>query len=190
MKVLATFIPSSPFQQTRAKAHVGGVHTHRGEAVGARLFAQGLQLVVGGVGFEQGMVDKRRQIDRGAIVPYAGRDRRCGHRHGGGYFLRTPTKEAPGRFALRARFCAWGFGGGQARAQPATGPSKMTVGVGGFTFAYLPLFVAQAADCFRNEGLDVSLVQTGSGVRSIRGVRDVARGPSIVIPGGQTSVRF
>ena len=43
----------------------------------------------------------------------------------------------------------------------------MTIGVGGFTFAYLPLFVAEAAGLFREQRLDVSLVQTGSGTTAM-----------------------
>jgi NitT/TauT family transport system substrate-binding protein len=51
------------------------------------------------------------------------------------------------------------------QAQP--GRRKLTIGVGGFTFAYLPLFVAEAAGLFREEGLEVSLVQTGSGTTAM-----------------------
>jgi len=52
-------------------------------------------------------------------------------------------------------------------AQAPDAARKLTVGVGGFTFAYLPLFVADAAGLFREEGLDVSLVQTGSGTTAM-----------------------
>jgi NitT/TauT family transport system substrate-binding protein len=52
-------------------------------------------------------------------------------------------------------------------AQSKDAPRKMVVGVGGFTFAYLPLFVAQATGQFKTEGLDVSFVQTGSGATAM-----------------------
>ncbi len=44
---------------------------------------------------------------------------------------------------------------------------KLTIGVGGYTFAYLPLFVANAAGFLAEEGLDVELVQTGSGTTAM-----------------------
>ncbi len=44
---------------------------------------------------------------------------------------------------------------------------KLTIGVGGFTFAYLPLFVAKAAGYLSEEGLEVELVQTGSGTTAM-----------------------
>jgi NitT/TauT family transport system substrate-binding protein len=53
-----------------------------------------------------------------------------------------------------------------------TGPAaaaarKLTIGVGGFTFAYLPLFVANAAGFLTEEGLEIELVQTGSGATAM-----------------------
>jgi NitT/TauT family transport system substrate-binding protein len=39
--------------------------------------------------------------------------------------------------------------------------------IGGYTFAYLPLLVATAAGFMRAEGLDVSLIDTGSGTNSM-----------------------
>ncbi|MCM8737692.1 ABC transporter substrate-binding protein [Azospirillum sp. A1-3] len=39
----------------------------------------------------------------------------------------------------------------------------LTIGIGGFTFAYLPLLVAISAKHTEEEGLEVSLVNTGSG---------------------------
>jgi NitT/TauT family transport system substrate-binding protein len=60
---------------------------------------------------------------------------------------------------------AWcGIGGRAVAAPPAR---KLTVGVGGFTFAYLPLFVAKASGFLAEEGLDVELVQTGSGATAM-----------------------
>jgi NitT/TauT family transport system substrate-binding protein len=44
---------------------------------------------------------------------------------------------------------------------------KLTIGVGGYTFAYLPLFVAKASGMLAEEGLDVELVQTGSGTTAM-----------------------
>lgn len=58
---------------------------------------------------------------------------------------------------------AWAFGG-PAIAAPAR---KLTIGVGGFTFAYLPLFVAKASGFLAEEGLEVELVQTGSGATAM-----------------------
>jgi NitT/TauT family transport system substrate-binding protein len=57
--------------------------------------------------------------------------------------------------------------GSTASLGQAASVHKMTVGVGGFTFAYLPLFVAEAAGLFREQRLDVSLVQTGSGTTAM-----------------------
>jgi NitT/TauT family transport system substrate-binding protein len=59
---------------------------------------------------------------------------------------------------------ALGFGRPVFAAVPAR---KLTIGVGGFTFAYLPLFVAKAAGFLTEEGLDVELVQTGSGTTAM-----------------------
>ena len=46
-------------------------------------------------------------------------------------------------------------------------PRKLTIGVGGYTFAYLPLFVANAAGILADEGLQIDLVQTGSGATAM-----------------------
>ena len=59
---------------------------------------------------------------------------------------------------------AWGVG---RRVAAAPAARKLTIGVGGFTFAYLPLFVANASGFFTDEGLDVELVQTGSGATAM-----------------------
>src|SRR4051812_18595890 len=49
-----------------------------------------------------------------------------------------------------------------------SGPMKpLTIAIGGYTFAYLPLLVATAAGFMKAEGLDVSLVDTGSGTNSM-----------------------
>ncbi len=50
-------------------------------------------------------------------------------------------------------------------AKAATIP--LTIGVGGFTFAYLPLFVAKAANFLEAEGLDVTFVNTGGGTNAL-----------------------
>lgn len=52
-------------------------------------------------------------------------------------------------------------------AMAAPARSHMTIGVGGFTFAYLPLFVANATGYLGEEGLDVEFVQTGSGATAM-----------------------
>ena len=43
----------------------------------------------------------------------------------------------------------------------------MTIAIGGYTYAYLPLLVATAAGFMKTEGLDVSLIDTGSGTNSM-----------------------
>lgn len=43
----------------------------------------------------------------------------------------------------------------------------ITIAIGGYTFAYLPLLVATAAGFMKAEGLEVSLVDTGSGTNSM-----------------------
>ena len=49
-----------------------------------------------------------------------------------------------------------------------SGPAKpITIAIGGYTFAYLPLLVATAAGFMKAEGLDVSLIDTGSGTNSM-----------------------
>ena len=58
----------------------------------------------------------------------------------------------------------WGVGG---RALAAPALRKLTIGVGGYTFAYLPLFVANAAGFLAEEGLQIDLVQTGSGATAM-----------------------
>ena len=52
-------------------------------------------------------------------------------------------------------------------AVAALAARKLTIGVGGYTFAYLPLFVANAAGFLAEEGLDVEVVQTGSGATAM-----------------------
>ncbi|GGF51378.1 hypothetical protein GCM10007301_08510 [Azorhizobium oxalatiphilum] len=43
----------------------------------------------------------------------------------------------------------------------------LTIGIGGYTFAYLPLLAAKATNILLEEGLDVSLVNTGSGTNTL-----------------------
>ena len=43
----------------------------------------------------------------------------------------------------------------------------LTIGIGGYTFAYLPLLVAKAANFLEDEGLDVSFVNTGGGTNAL-----------------------
>ena len=65
---------------------------------------------------------------------------------------------------------AAGFGAAWGVARPAAAAPamrKLTIGVGGFTFAYLPLFVANAAGFLAEEGLEIELVQTGSGATAM-----------------------
>lgn len=46
-------------------------------------------------------------------------------------------------------------------------PRKLTVGVGGITFAYLPLLVAKAAGFFEEEGLDLTFVNANGGANAL-----------------------
>jgi NitT/TauT family transport system substrate-binding protein len=46
----------------------------------------------------------------------------------------------------------------------------VTIAIGGFTFAYLPLLVAASAGFMKAEGLDVSLIDTGSGTNSMAAI--------------------
>ena len=55
---------------------------------------------------------------------------------------------------------------GRASANDAS-LTPLTIGVGGYTFAYLPLFVAKAASFLEAEGLDVSLVNAGGGTNAL-----------------------
>jgi NitT/TauT family transport system substrate-binding protein len=58
-----------------------------------------------------------------------------------------------------------GFAG---RSWAQSGPAKpITIAIGGYTFAYLPLLVATSAGFMKAEGLEVSLVDTGSGTNSM-----------------------
>jgi len=50
---------------------------------------------------------------------------------------------------------------------PADAQSKVSIGIGGYTFAFLPVLTADAAGLFKNEGLDVTLVQTGGGANTM-----------------------
>jgi NitT/TauT family transport system substrate-binding protein len=63
-------------------------------------------------------------------------------------------------------------------SQPAS-QKPITIAIGGFTFAYLPLLVATAAGFMKAEGLDVSLVDTGSGTNSMAAML----GGSVVVAG-------
>lgn len=55
----------------------------------------------------------------------------------------------------------------QAAAPKPDSSKPMTIAIGGYTFAYLPLLVATAAGFMKAEGLDVSLIDTGSGTNSM-----------------------
>ncbi|MGL9621745.1 ABC transporter substrate-binding protein [Bradyrhizobium sp. U531] len=46
----------------------------------------------------------------------------------------------------------------------------VTIAIGGYTFAYLPLLVATAAGYMKDAGLDVSLIDTGSGTNSMAAI--------------------
>ncbi len=46
----------------------------------------------------------------------------------------------------------------------------ITIAIGGYTFAYLPLLVATAAGFMKDAGLDVSLIDTGSGTNSMAAI--------------------
>lgn len=46
----------------------------------------------------------------------------------------------------------------------------VTIAIGGYTFAYLPLLVATAAGFMKEAGLDVSLIDTGSGTNSMAAI--------------------
>jgi NitT/TauT family transport system substrate-binding protein len=60
--------------------------------------------------------------------------------------------------AMTPAFSIW------ARAASLT---PLTIGIGGYTFAYLPLLVAKAANFLEAEGLDVSFVNTGGGTNAL-----------------------
>ncbi len=49
----------------------------------------------------------------------------------------------------------------------AQSSEKVSIGLGGYTFAFLPVLAADAAGLFKAEGLDVSLVQTGGGANTM-----------------------
>jgi len=50
------------------------------------------------------------------------------------------------------------------------GGRPVTIAIGGYTFAYLPLLAATAAGFMKDEGLDVSLIDTGSGTNSMAAI--------------------
>ena len=50
------------------------------------------------------------------------------------------------------------------------GGKPITIAIGGYTFAYLPLLVATAAGFMKEAGLDVSLIDTGSGTNSMAAI--------------------
>jgi NitT/TauT family transport system substrate-binding protein len=58
---------------------------------------------------------------------------------------------------------------GRGWSQGAAG-KPVTIAIGGYTFAYLPLLVATAAGFMKGEGLDVSLIDTGSGTNSMAAI--------------------
>ena len=61
--------------------------------------------------------------------------------------------------------------GSATRSWPqAAGSKPITIAIGGYTFAYLPLLVATAAGFMKGEGLDVSLIDTGSGTNSMAAI--------------------
>lgn len=77
------------------------------------------------------------------------------------------------RDALR-RISRWGAGslaiaalGGGAPRRAAAAGVPLTVGLGGFTFAYLPLLTAKAAGFLDAAGLDVTFVNTGGGTNAM-----------------------
>ncbi len=78
------------------------------------------------------------------------------------------------RDALRT-FGRWGAGSLALTALAGLGPQRaaaagalpLTVGIGGFTFAYLPLLTAKAAGFLDAEGLDVTFVNTGGGTNAM-----------------------
>jgi NitT/TauT family transport system substrate-binding protein len=80
--------------------------------------------------------------------------------------METNAMMIPRRRLLHAAAlgAAWGATS-PAIAAPAA--RKLTIGVGGFTFAYLPLFVANAAGFLGEEGLQIELIQTGSGATAM-----------------------
>ena len=51
-----------------------------------------------------------------------------------------------------------------------TAGKPVTIAIGGYTFAYLPLLVATAAGFMKGEGLDVTLIDTGSGTNSMAAI--------------------
>ncbi len=55
-------------------------------------------------------------------------------------------------------------------ASQGGGGKSMTIAIGGYTFAYLPLLVATAAGFMKDAGLDVSLIDTGSGTNSMAAI--------------------
>jgi len=55
----------------------------------------------------------------------------------------------------------------EAAAQPSRAPVKVTVGMGGFSFAFLSVLTADAAKLFQEEGLEVTLINTGGGANTI-----------------------
>jgi NitT/TauT family transport system substrate-binding protein len=50
------------------------------------------------------------------------------------------------------------------------GGKPITIAIGGYTFAYLPLLVATASGFMKDAGLDVSLIDTGSGTNSMAAI--------------------
>ncbi len=54
-----------------------------------------------------------------------------------------------------------------ARPAAAAGSTPLIVGIGGFTFAYLPLLTAKAAGFLDAEGVDVTFVSTGGGTNAM-----------------------
>lgn len=58
--------------------------------------------------------------------------------------------------------------GAATRSWPqVAGDKPITIAIGGYTFAYLPVLVATSAGFMKAEGLDVSLIDTGSGTNSM-----------------------
>jgi NitT/TauT family transport system substrate-binding protein len=74
--------------------------------------------------------------------------------------IRTITQ---GGIALASRLGAPAF------AQSGGG-KPITIAIGGYTFAYLPLLVANAAGLMKEEGLEVSLIDTGGGTNSMAAI--------------------
>ncbi len=66
-------------------------------------------------------------------------------------------------FAVLAASVTWN----PASAQAARTPVKITIGVGGFSFAFLSVLTADVAKLFAQENLEVTLINTGGGTNTM-----------------------